>query len=74
MERITIYPKNKKQKSLLKALLEELNIRFEEGEEDNNALLSKDEFYSKIDNSIKQVEKGKSKILPKNKQKELLGL
>lgn len=74
MVRITIYPKNKKQKSLLKALLEELNIRFEEGEEDNNALLSKDEFYSKIDTSIKQVEKGKSKILPKNKQKELLGL
>lgn len=74
MESITIYPKNEKQRSLLKALLEELKVRFEVGEKSDHALLSEDVFYSKIDNSIRQAEKGKTKILPKNKQREFLGL
>ncbi len=74
MESITIYPKNEKQKSLLKNLLEELKVRFEIGEINKNTLLSEDEFYAKIDKSIKQAETGKSKILSKDKQKELLGL
>ena len=36
MESITVYPKNEKQKSLLKSLLEELKVRFviAENEED----------------------------------------
>ena len=74
MESITIYPKNDKQKSLLKSLLEELKVRFEIGEKNNETLLSENEFYAKIDKSIKQAEAGKTKILPKNKQKEFLGL
>lgn len=74
MESITIYPKNDKQKSLIKALLEELKVRFEIGEKDDDTLLSEDEFYSKINKSIKQAEAGKTKTLPKNKQKEFLGL
>ena len=32
MESITIYPKNEKQKSLLKALLEEMKVKFETGD------------------------------------------
>ncbi len=40
MESITIYPKNEKQKSLLKSLLQELKIRFEIEKNDNISLLS----------------------------------
>ena len=39
MESITIYPKNEKQKSLLKSLLQELKIRFEIEKNDNISLL-----------------------------------
>ena len=74
MESITIYPKNEKQKSLLKSLLEELKVRFVMAEKNDETLLSEDEFYRKIDKSIKQAEAGKTKILSKDKQKELLGL
>jgi len=74
MESITVYPKNEKQKSLLKSLLEELKVRFEIGESNHETLLSEDEFYAKIDKSIKQAESGKTKILSKDKQKEFLGL
>ena len=74
MESITIYPKNEKQKSLLKSLLEELKVRFEIGEKKDETLLSEKEFYTKIDQSIKQAEAGKTKILTKEKQKDFLGL
>ena len=37
-------------------------------------LLSEEEFYAKIDKSAKSAEAGKTKILPKDKQKEFLGL
>jgi hypothetical protein len=74
MESITIYPKNEKQKSLLKSLLEELKVHFVMAEKNDETLLSEDEFYRKIDKSIKQAEAGKTKILSKDKQKELLGL
>lgn len=73
MESITIYPKDEKQKSLLKSLLEELKVRFEMGEKDET-LLSEEDFYKKIDKSIAQAESGNKKILPKDKQKEFLGL
>ena len=43
-------------------------------EKNDETLLSEDEFYRKIDKSIKQAEAGKTKILSKDKQKELLGL
>ena len=74
MESITVYPKNEKQKSLLKSLLEELKVHFEIGENKDETLLSEEEFYAKIDKSIKQAESGKTKILTKDKQKEFLGL
>ena len=74
MESITIYPKNEKQRSLLTSLLEELKIHFETDLEDANSLLTAKEFYAKIDRSKKQAEVGKTKIVSKENQKELLGL
>ncbi|MEX1189470.1 MAG: DUF2683 family protein [Bacteroidia bacterium] len=74
MESITIYPKNEKQKSLLKSLLEELKVRFEIGEKKDDSIFTEQEFYSKIDKSIKQAKVGRTKILSKEEQKELLGL
>jgi len=73
MESITIYPKNKKQKTLLKSLLEEMKVHFEVGNNDK-ILLSEEEFYSKIDKSIEQAEKGKLRTLTSEEQKEFLGL
>jgi len=73
MESITIYPKNEKQKSLLKSLLEELKVRFEIGEKDET-LLSEEDFYKKIDKSIEQAESGKTTNISKDKQREFLGL
>jgi hypothetical protein len=74
MESITIYPETEKQKSLLKSLLEEMKIRFEMVKTEDNPLLSEKDFYAKIDKSIKEAESGKTKIIPKDKQKEFLGL
>jgi len=74
MESITIYPKNAKQKSLLKSLLEEMKVRFEIASSKDETLLSEASFFEKIDKSIKQAEIGKTKTLPKNNQKEFLGL
>ncbi len=73
MENITIYPKNEKQKSLLKSLLEEMNVRFEIVKSDDT-LLGEGDFYAKIDKSIQQAENGELKVLTKEKQKEFLGL
>jgi len=73
MESITIYPKNEKQKTLLKSLLEEMKVHFEV-ETNDESLLSKEEFYSKIDKSIEQAEKGKLRTLTSEEQKEFLGL
>ncbi len=69
-----VYPKNEKQRLLLESLLEELKVHFEIGEISDQTLLSEGEFYSKIDKSIKQSKAGKTKALPKHKQKEFLGL
>ena len=74
MESITIYPKNEKQKSLLKSLLEEMKVRFEMGITDSQTKLSRNEFIAKIDKSVKQADSGKTKELAKNQQKEFLGL
>lgn len=73
MESITIYPKDEKQKSLLKSLLEELKVRFEIGEKDET-LVSEEDFYKKIDKSIEQAESGKTTNIPKDKQKEFFNL
>lgn len=74
MESITVYPKNEKQKSLLKSLLEEMKVRFEIESSKDDTLLSEKEFFAKIDKSIEQAEKGNTKTLSKSKQREFLGL
>lgn len=59
MESITVYPKNEKQRLLIKSLLEEMNVRFEVGRSDN-ALMTEDEFRAKIDQARQEAkdEKG----------------
>jgi len=74
MESITIYPKNERQKSLLKSLLEEMKVRFEIETSKDETLLSEVDFFTKIDKSIIQAENGDTKTLTKDKQKEFLGL
>ncbi|MFA9188485.1 DUF2683 family protein [Flavobacterium sp. FBOR7N2.3] len=74
MDSITIYPKNEKQKSLLKSLLEEMKVRFEIGKSDEETSLSENEFIAKIDKSILQADSGKTKKLTKDQQKKFLGL
>lgn len=74
MDSITIYPKNEKQKSLLKSLLEEMKVRFEIGKSEEETLLSENEFIAKIDKSILQADSGKTKKLTKDQQKKFLGL
>ena len=70
-----MYPKNKKQKNLLKSLLEEMKVKFEESTNMNEeAKMSKEDFYAKIDKSILQAKNGKTKTLSKDKQKEYLGI
>jgi hypothetical protein len=51
-----------------------MKIRFEIATTKDETLLSEKDFFAKIDKSITQVEKGNTKQLPKNQQKEFLGL
>lgn len=74
MESITVYPKNAKQKSLLKSLLEEMKVRYEIATSNDETVLSEKDFFAKIDKSITQSENGNTKILSKDEQKEFLGL
>ena len=74
MDSITIYPKNEKQQSLLKSLLEEMKVRFEVGKNDEQVGLSESEYIAKIDKSLKQAESGETKTLEKDQQREFLGL
>lgn len=69
-----VYPKNKKQKSLLKSLLEEMKVRFELSSTENEAPHCEEDFLTKIDRSIHQAERGQTKTFPKDKQKEFLGV
>lgn len=73
MENIIIIPENKKQFAAIKTFLEAMKIRFKTEKQDDT-LMTEEEFYAKIDHSIKQAEEGNVKILSKEKQKELLGL
>ena len=74
MESIIIYPKNAKQKTMLKSLLEEMKIQFEIAATKDETSLNEEEYYAKLDKSISQAEAGKTKYLPKDKQKEFLGI
>jgi len=73
MEPITMYPKNEKQKSLLKSLLKEMKVRFVAGKSKDSASMTEDEFYAKIDKSIAQAEQGQARIISKEEQKKYLG-
>lgn len=74
MESITIYPKNEKQKSLLKSLLEEMKVKFEISTTKEDPFMREKDFYAKIDKSILQAKEGKTKTLLKDQQKDFLGL
>jgi hypothetical protein len=74
MESIIIYPKNAKQKTTLKSLLEEMKIQFEIASTKDETSLNEEDYYAKLDKSISQAEAGKTKCLPKDKQKEFLGI
>ena len=74
MESITVYPKNAKQKSLLKSLLEEMKIQFDIAPSNEEALFNEEAYFAKIDRSVAQIESGKTKRLSKENQKEFLGL
>lgn len=58
METIIIMPENKKQFVAIKSFLKAVNIRFRREKEDDT-LMTEEEFYAKIDHSIKQAEEGK---------------
>jgi hypothetical protein len=74
MESITVYPKNAKQKSMLKSLLEEMKIQFDIAPSNEEALFNEEAYFAKIDRSVAQIESGKTKRLSKENQKEFLGL
>lgn len=69
MENIIIIPQSEKQSSVIKAFLEEMKIHFKV--KNDNELMSEDEFYAKIDKSIKQSEEGKVQHLTSEFKKEL---
>ncbi len=72
MESIIIYPKNEKQKSLLRTLFEEMKIHYKMSSSENDSLLTEDEFLAKIDRSMEQAQKGKTKKLSADRQKDFL--
>ena len=74
MESITIYPKNEKEKSLLKSLLQEMKVKFEISTTKEDPFMSEKDFNAKIDKSILQAKEGKTKTLSKDQQKDFLGL
>lgn len=74
MDSITIYPKNQKQKSLLKSLLEEIKVHFEMGRNDEQVVFSEKDYVAKIDKSLNQIALGETKKLDKEQQREFLGL
>ena len=51
-----------------------MKVRFEIATTKDEALLSERDFFAKIDKSINQAENGNTKPLPKENQKEFLGL
>ena len=61
MDSIAVYPKDEKQNSLRKSLLEEMKVRFEVGYSTDKTLLTESELYEKIDRSIAQAAGGDRK-------------
>ena len=72
MEPIIIYPKNPRQYSVIKALLEEMKVKFKApAQERDETLMTKEQFYAKIDRAAKQAEAGKKIKLTPEIEKEL---
>ena len=72
MEPIIIYPKNPRQYSVIKALLEEMKVKFKMPDrEKDETLMTEKEFYSKINRAAKQAEAGKKIKLTPEIEKEL---
>lgn len=71
MEPIIIYPKNPRQYSVIRALLEEMKVKFKVTEEKDQTLMAEGEFYAKIDRAVKQAEAGKKIKLTPEIEKEL---
>jgi hypothetical protein len=72
MEPIIIYPKNPRQYSVIKALLEEMKVKFTApAQEKDETLMSEEEFYAKINRAAKQAEAGKKIKLTPEIEKEL---
>lgn len=74
MSNLIVYPRTEHQLSLLQALLQELNIKFELTAVQDETQLSEDAFYARIDRAANQAANGQSHLLPKGKQQEFLGL
>jgi hypothetical protein len=51
-----------------------MKIQFEIASTKDETSLNEEEYYAKLDKSISQAEAGKTKCLPKDKQKEFLGI
>lgn len=73
MENIIVYPKNKKQKNLLQSLFKEMNIRFEI-EENDDTRMTKEEFYTKIEEAKQEAREGKVTRVKKEDLKSFLGI
>jgi hypothetical protein len=74
MEPIIIYPKNHRQYTVIKALLEEMKVKFKvPAKEKDETLMTEEEFYAKIDRAAKQAEAGKKIKLTPQIEKELFG-
>ena len=68
MEPIIIYPKNPRQYAVIRALLEEMKVKFKMKDE---TLMTEKEFYAKINRAAKQAEAGKKIKLTPEIEKEL---
>ena len=72
MEPIIIYPKNPHQYSVIKALLEEMKVKFKTPVKENDeTLMTEEAFYAKINSAAKQAEAGKKIKLTPELEKEL---
>ncbi len=72
MDTLIVKPENKKQLSLLKALLKEMEINFKVKSADSEKIkMTKEEFFERIDRSMEEVKKGNFVTLTPELEKEL---
>ncbi|AQW92987.1 hypothetical protein [Elizabethkingia anophelis] len=67
MEKLLIIPENKRQLDLLKSLLKEMKIKFVPTSVEDDTKMSKEEYYSKLDNA----KKGKKTLITPELRKQL---